>query len=131
MLAVGEKVHLERILSQDDFDRFAALSGDDNPIHVDPEFSARTRFGRTVAHGVLLCTIVRGLIEKLLPGARQLKQQVKFPAPTYADEPLRFEAEIIASNEQQAQVRFQVTRCADGQQTCVGDTWLLAHGAGQ
>ena len=36
------------------FDRFARLSGDDNPIHVDPAFSARTRFGRTVAHGMLL-----------------------------------------------------------------------------
>jgi len=40
--------------TQADFDAFAAVSGDDNPIHVDPEFSAHTRFGRTVAHGMLL-----------------------------------------------------------------------------
>ena len=35
---------VERVLTQDEFDAFAKLSGDDNPIHVDPDFSARTRF---------------------------------------------------------------------------------------
>ena len=38
---------------QDDYDEFARLSGDVNPIHVDPDFSSRTRFGKTVAHAVL------------------------------------------------------------------------------
>ena len=41
---------IERIFSQVDFDRFARLSGDNNPIHIDPAFSARTPFGQTVAH---------------------------------------------------------------------------------
>ena len=39
---------VRRTFAQRDFDRFAALSGDDNPIHVDAAFAARTRFGRTV-----------------------------------------------------------------------------------
>jgi len=34
-----------------DFDRFARLTGDDNPIHCDPVFAATTHFGATVAHG--------------------------------------------------------------------------------
>ena len=42
------------IPTQEEFDLFARISGDDNPIHVDPEFSARTRFGRTVSHGMLI-----------------------------------------------------------------------------
>ena len=82
MNARCQRVELELTLTQEDFDRFARLSGDDNPIHVDPEFSAHTRFGRTVAHGVLLCTIVRGLIEQLVPHARQRRQKVTFPSPT-------------------------------------------------
>ena len=58
-----------RTFTQRDFDRFAALSGDDNPIHVDPAFAARTRFGRTVCHGMLLySTICRALTDELGPG---------------------------------------------------------------
>src|SRR5688500_2787 len=51
---------LVRSLSQAEFDLFARISGDNNPIHVDPEFSARTRFGRTVSHGMLLYTVLWG-----------------------------------------------------------------------
>ena len=55
------RVVLERTFVQADFDAFAELSGDDNPIHVDHEFAANSRFGRTVSHGVLLYTVLRGL----------------------------------------------------------------------
>ena len=58
--------------TQDAFDRFAALSGDDNPIHVDPDFSARTRFGRTVSHGMLIYSRVWALAGRTpaTPGRR-------------------------------------------------------------
>ncbi|PTW63547.1 MaoC dehydratase-like protein [Breoghania corrubedonensis] len=78
---------------QTDFDRFAGLSGDDNPIHVDPEFSARTRFGRTVSHGMLLYSRVHALICNAYPGQRHAMQTVMFPNPAYADETLRFTIE--------------------------------------
>ena len=61
---------LDRVLTQADFDVFAELSGDDNPIHVDEKFSAKTRFGRTVSHGMLLAAILRGLLDRLVPGCR-------------------------------------------------------------
>jgi acyl dehydratase len=67
-----------RSFTQADFDCFARLSGDDNPIHVDAEFSARSRFGRTVAHGLLLCSVLRGLIEKLAPGGRLGELSVRY-----------------------------------------------------
>ena len=44
---VGHQETFKRSFTQQDFARFADLSGDNNPIHVDPQFSARTRFGRT------------------------------------------------------------------------------------
>ena len=59
---------IRRTFSQSDFDRFAALSGDDNPIHVDPEFAARSKFGRTVAHGMFLYGNVCRLLGTPLPG---------------------------------------------------------------
>lgn len=73
-----------RVLLQRDFDRFAKLSGDDNPIHCDPSFAANSHFGATVAHGMLLyACICRGLNE-MLPGALQLEQTLMFPNPTFA-----------------------------------------------
>lgn len=76
------------VLTQADFDRFAGLSGDHNPIHVDADFAAKTRFGATVSHGMLLFTVLRGLIERRYPGAILTKQTLMFPAPAYANEEL-------------------------------------------
>lgn len=75
-------------LTQEDFNRFADLSGDHNPIHVDPDYSAATRFGATVSHGMLLFTVLRGLVQTHYPGARLEAQDLMFPAPAYAGEQL-------------------------------------------
>ena len=113
---------LERAFTQADFDAFARLSGDDNPIHVDPDFAAGTRFGKTVAHGALLCSVLRGLIEELVPGGRQVRQSTLYPAPSAVGEPLRFEAELIASSPTVKTIRLQVTRLSDMEITCQGET---------
>ena len=46
----GMQTSLVRSFSQSDFNEFASLSGDNNPIHTDAEFAAQSRFGRPVAH---------------------------------------------------------------------------------
>lgn len=75
---------LPRVLAQADFDRFAALSRDDNPIHCDPEFARTTHFGATVAHGMFLFSLLcaqmrRSVPEPVLPVA----QSLMFPRPTF------------------------------------------------
>ena len=77
--------------TQAEFELFARVSGDDNPIHVDPEFSARTRFGRTVAHGMMLYALLWAAVRGARPGARFVEQSLMFPNPAFAGEPLRFE----------------------------------------
>jgi len=119
-----KNIVLERTLTQDDFDRFAKLSGDDNPIHVNPGFSATTRFGRTVAHGVLLNSILRGLLDQLVPGGRQISQNLKFPAPTYADELMRFSAAIESEDGQTVTATMSSVRAQDDVITCEGFTTI-------
>ena len=60
------KMEIERTFTQEEYNRFAALSGDFNPIHVDEEFSANSGFGKTVAHGIFLTTCLSGVLEKLV-----------------------------------------------------------------
>ncbi len=114
-----------RSFSQADFDQFARLSGDDNPIHTDPAFSSRTRFGRTVAHGLLLCSVLRSLVDQLLPGGRVLEQSVMFPAPTFADEPMRFHAEITSGTGVHRDLKLTVSRVVDGEITCQGSCRVM------
>ena len=110
-----------RTFTQAEFDSFARLSGDDNPIHTDPEFSARTHFGRTVAHGLLLCSLLRGVVDQLIPGGRMLEQSVMFPAPTFTDEPMRFQAAITRQEGSARELELSVTRVSDGEVTCQGN----------
>lgn len=75
-----------QVLKQSDFDRFAILSGDDNPIHCDPEFAARSHFGATVAHGMFLYGLIYRALAEAVPGAGllQVEQELMFPNPSFA-----------------------------------------------
>ncbi len=115
---------LERVLTQSDFDAFAELSGDDNPIHVDEEFSAKTRFGRTVSHGMLLATILRGLLDQLVPGARQVEQKLMFPSPTYTRDAMRFAGIRKSDDGRHVVADVSCERIADGVITCAGEATL-------
>ncbi|MET1412512.1 MaoC/PaaZ C-terminal domain-containing protein [Roseibium sp. HPY-6] len=103
---------------QADFDEFARLSGDDNPIHVDPDFSARTRFGRTVSHGMLLYARVFGHLQALYPGRDHELQTLMFPNPSYADEELTIS--ISEYPDTQGLVDIEIRRSADGAVTLSG-----------
>lgn len=116
----SKQISIEKVFTQADFDDFARLSGDDNPIHTNPEYSAGTRFGRTVAHGLLLCSVLRGLIDQLIPGGKLSEQSVMFPAPTYAGEHMRFAITRVGGNDESAKLDLQVKRIEDDVVTCQG-----------
>lgn len=113
-----DMIAIDRSLAQEEFARFAVLSGDDNAIHVDADFAARTRFGRPVAHGVLLLTVLRGLAERLAPGLRQVSQQAMFPAPTFAGDLMTFTARVTSRNGGETHIAMSAIRRADEVITC-------------
>lgn len=105
-ITVGQKVSIARTFSQIEFDRFAQLSGDDNPIHVDPVFAAKTRFGKTVAHGMLLYSVICAAVNNNLPGgsAHQIFQELIFPNPTFTAEQLSIQLQVTDVDLQQGLV---------------------------
>jgi acyl dehydratase len=82
-------VEVATVFTQAQFDEYARLSGDDNPIHVDPQFAAQTRFGRTVAHGMFLFSALQSaLANQTAEPVRLRGQEFMFTAPTYTGDPL-------------------------------------------
>lgn len=98
--SVGQKVVTEkRTITENDIMTFAALSGDDNRIHTDPEFSKTTVFGRQVAHGLLGLAIASGLAWQtgILDGTviafREINEW-KFIKPVFIGDTIYVELEV-------------------------------------
>ena len=94
---VGQKTVTEkRTITEADIMTFAKLSGDDNRIHTDPEFSKTTPFGRQIAHGLLGLSIASGLAWQtgLMDGTviafREVKEW-KFVKPVFIGDTLHVE----------------------------------------
>ena len=59
--SVGEVlVTGRRTIDGGDVSRYAGLSGDFNPLHVDAEYAKATPFGERVAHGILTLAVSHG-----------------------------------------------------------------------
>ena len=67
-LAVGQAVERVRVVTSADLEAFAAVSGDDNPLHLDETYAATTAFRGRVAHGMLLGAWISAVIGTELPG---------------------------------------------------------------
>lgn len=123
----------QRVLLQTDFDRFARLTGDDNPIHCDPAFAAKSHFGATVAHGMLLYgCICKALTEQIGPGMVQTEQTLMFPNPTYAGDRLRIDLQVDAERGGLLDILAEVTKVGAGDTpipTAVGRCRVVAPGA--
>jgi acyl dehydratase len=88
---VGHSVSVTRTVVIADFQLFATLSGDKNPIHTDPEFAAKTRFGRIIAPGLLIGSFISAAIANDLPGAGSiyLSQSLNFLRPVFEGDTVR------------------------------------------
>jgi acyl dehydratase len=127
----GHVETFKRSFTQEDFDRFADLTGDNNPIHLDPEFSARTHFGKTVAHGMLLySTICRVLSTQYPgPGLLQIKQEMMFQNPTYTDTEITVKLKVtdLQPARQLAKISTLIG-LPDGKLACDGSTIIHLPG---
>lgn len=93
-LHVGQVFSLTRTFSERDVELFSVLTGDTNPIHLDPDFIRNTDFHKPVVHGVLVNGLVSALLGAQAPGCVLLKQDLRFPAPVFTDEPVLAQAQV-------------------------------------
>lgn len=77
---------------------YALSVGDDNPIHHDPEFAAKTRFGRLIASGTHTTALILGLTASYFSKEISmvgLEYWVGFKRPIFADETILVEWLVI------------------------------------
>ena len=84
-LKVGDSAEMQKTIGDEEVRAFAELTGDRNPVHLDEEYAARTRFGRRIAHGMLGASLISAVLANELPGRGTvyLSQTLRFTAPVF------------------------------------------------
>lgn len=82
-LTVGMEASYVRVISDADIRAFAAVSGDNNPVHLDEDFATKTMFKGRIAHGMLSASFISKVIGTQLPGQGTIymSQTLSFRAP--------------------------------------------------
>jgi len=93
---VGDSVQLTKTFDDAEIEKFAQLTSDRNPLHVDEAFAARTRFRRRIAQGILSASLVSTCIGMHLPGtgAIYLDQTLRFVKPVYVGDTVTLTATV-------------------------------------
>jgi acyl dehydratase len=122
-LVVGQTFAGEaRGVGDDQFQAFAKMTGDDHPIHYDDDYAAKTRFGKRLAHGLLVMSMTA---LGATPMSRRLEdsmvafveQGAKFLKPVFVGDTLTSRFEVAAIDPKPARhaalVRFHVSLVND------------------
>lgn len=82
-LRPGMNATFSKTITEADIVLFAGVSGDNNAMHVNEEFAAKTPFGGRIAHGFLTASVISAAVANRLPGPGTiyLGQQMRFMAP--------------------------------------------------
>ena len=91
-IAVGDEIRVLHLFTADEVAEFARLSGDVNPLHVDPAFARAAGMGRPVVHGMLSAARVSAIVGTRLPGPGALwfQQQFEFVSPVFVGDEIEF-----------------------------------------
>ena len=123
-LAVGAAATFTRAVTDADVRAFAAITGDDNAIHLDDGFAAATRFGRRIAHGALSFGFLAAAQTRLVgSGAVWIEVAVRFTAPVHIGDTVTATSEILALEADRRTLTVRTTcRLADGTVVLTGDS---------
>jgi len=96
-LKVGDKATLSKTFTESEVEQFAKISLDDNPIHLDRKYAESTVFGQPIVHGILVASLLSGLIGGKFPGhgTVYLGQTLRFMSPVYVDEEVEATVEVV------------------------------------
>lgn len=131
-LEVGQSYSVDREITADDVRAFADITGDDNPLHVDPEFASTTRFGKPIVHGVFLAGIISKVLGRDFPGHGSVAVSItcKFLRPVPVGSTVTAEVKVAEKIEKRRHIRMKVFVYIDGRIALGGEATLIPPGEG-
>jgi phosphotransacetylase/acyl dehydratase len=128
-IKVGDRASIERTLTASDIQLFAAMSGDINPQHIDPQFAESTRFHGVIAHGMWGAALISAVLGTRLPGPGTIYvgQTLKFHQPVRVGDTLTISV-VVASRDEAKHRLVLDCNCTnqEGKPVITGEATVLA-----
>jgi len=107
-IKIGMTASYTQMITDNEIKSYAALSGDDNPVHMDEEYAANSRFGRRIAHGMISSGFFSQIFGKKIPGPGcvYVSQSLKFKRPVYLDDTVTATVVVTDVNHDKKIVTF-------------------------
>jgi acyl dehydratase len=125
---IGDTFSIKREITDEIIRKFADLSGDHNPIHLDEEFAAATRFGRRIAHGMLSGAFISAVLGYEFKERKivYLSQTMRFTAPVFIGDTLIVTA-TVKSIRMDKPIVVMDTSCTNqnGEVTLTGEAAVM------
>jgi 3-hydroxybutyryl-CoA dehydratase len=101
---IGQSASLTRTVTAEEVETFARATGDTNPVHLDEAYAATTRFGRRIAHGMLIASYISALLGTKFPGPGTIymSQALKFLRPVFLGDDVTVTATVSAYRPERA-----------------------------
>lgn len=108
-LKIGDEFSTSRLVNDELIRKFADVSGDHNPIHLDEEFAKTTRFGRRIAHGMLSGAFISAVLGNEFREQKIvfLSQTMKFTAPVFLGDTVTATATVTNIREDRGIVTLE------------------------
>jgi 3-hydroxybutyryl-CoA dehydratase len=110
-LQVGDAAESSKTVTETDVALFAAISGDFNPLHMDAEYAAKSRFGARVAHGPLTLALCAGLLGTRLPGLGTIAvtNHIDYRLPVYIGDTVTTRVEVAELDAERGRATMALT----------------------
>ncbi|MGB8402249.1 MaoC family dehydratase [Bradyrhizobium sp.] len=130
-LQIGMNAELVWNVEDTEIDRFASISGDVNPMHVDARYARARGFENRVAHGFLLGSKVSAFVGTMIPGRRclLLEETLAFPNPVYPGDRIVISGQLVELWPEQAllKLKFRATKMNGEKSVIVGRGTVLCQ----
>ena len=121
-IVVGMKASYSQTITDSDIKSFAGISGDHNPVHIDSEYAAESRFGKRIAHGLMSAGFFSAIFGTKIPGPGcvYVSQTLSFLRPVYIDDTVTAEVEVKKVDQEKRRVFFDSTCKVRGKKVITG-----------
>jgi len=128
-LEVGQTAERRRIVAAADLEAFAAVTGDNNPIHLDEAYAAATPFKGRIAHGMLGASYLSAVLGTELPGPGSvyLSQSLRFRRPIRIGDVVTARVRVAAIDTAKARVTLETTCLVDERAAVEGEAVVMVE----